>query len=68
MSRSSATNAVSSGNFTEFRVLGLVLVSIALNSAKLLLLSAFVALDLDIPFYKLQTFGDSGKKEFTCYE
>ena len=74
MSRSSATKVDVSSNFTEFRVFGLVLVSIALNSAKLLLLSAFVALVLDmlqqqnIPFLKLQTFGDSGKKELTCYE
>ena len=74
MSRSSASKDDSSGNFAEFRVFGLVLVSIALNSTKLLLLSAFGALDLDmlqqqnIPFQKLQTFGDSGKKESTCYE
>ena len=74
MSRSNATKAVSSGNFTEFRVFGLVLVSIAIHSARLLLLSAFGALDLDMlqqqntPSQKLQTFGDSGKKELTCYE
>ena len=73
-SMSSATKAVSSFNLTEFRVFGLVLVSIALNSAKLPLLSVIVALDLDmlqqqnILFLKLQTFGDSGKKELTCYE
>ena len=48
MSISSVTNAVSNGNFMEFRVFGLVLVSIALNSVKLLLLSVFGALDLDM--------------------
>ena len=74
MSTSSATKADSISYFAEFRAMLTKTKPKTLISAKLPLLSAFVTLDLDmlqqqnIPIQKLQNFGDSGKKELTCYE